>query len=224
MIDSGEELWVKIPNAPERYEISNKGRFRVWYQYKGHDYCPHCEILRKDGNNVHLGRKKYNTHKLVQQLFGVSFYDDRPGEIWVNVNGFEDLYQVSNQGRVKSKSNQVLRKDGRTQFNRERIIKFCRINSGYERVILHKDKVTKSFLVHRLVAEHYLPNPEGYEEVNHKNEIKTDNRVENLEWCDKVYNSRYGTCQARRIETRLRNNGGKYGVPRKNTWRADIKK
>lgn len=217
-----EESWIKIPGVPERYEISDSGRVRVWYKYLGHDYKPHYEFLRPDGNVVRILDKKYNVSRLLQQLFGKSFCEDIPGEEWVDVRGYEDLYQVSTYGRVKSKSNNIVRSNGVIQFNQERIIKFCLINSGYYRVMLHKDKQTKGFLVHRLVAEHFIPNPKEYKEVNHKDEKKTNNYVDNLEWCDKVYNANYGTTQERRIRTRLKNNNGKYGVPRRNTRSAGV--
>lgn len=218
------EIWKKIPGAPERYELSDNGRVRVWYRYKGSVLCPHFMIMKPDGNNIILAGKKYNIPRLMQELFGVVYCDILPEEEWLDVIGFEELYQVSNMGRVRSKPKYVERKDGVTYYQHERIIKFCKINSGYYRVLLHKDKKIKGVLVHRLVAEHFLPNINELKEVNHKNEIKTDNRVENLEWCDKIYNQNYGTCQERRIKTRLKNNNGKYGVPRRNSGSARIEK
>ena len=65
-------------------------------------------------------------------------------------------------------------------------------NRGYLRVVLQKDCEIKNYSVHRLVAEAFIPNTLNLPEVNHKNENKTDNRVENLEWCDHSYNNKYG--------------------------------
>lgn len=217
-----EEVWRKIPGVPEKYEISNKGRIRAWYKYDGHAERLHSKIIRGDGGSVCLPRKKYAISSLMQIVFGVKYCEDIDGEVWIDVRGYEDLYQVSNMGRIRSKPKVITRKNGVNQYFHERIIKFCTINSGYYRVVLHKDLGSKSFLVHRLVATHFLPNPNEYKEVNHKNEKKTDNRVENLEWCDKIYNSLYGTCQQRRIQTRLKNNNGKYGVQRRSTRDASL--
>ena len=103
-------------------------------------------------------------------------------EIWKDKKDYEGHYQVSNWGRVKS-----------IKFGKERILKPQKNTSGYLCVTLCKNNNQCQFEVHRLVAEVFLPNPNNYKEVNHKNEIKTDNRVENLEWCDRKYNQNYGT-------------------------------
>ena len=111
-------------------------------------------------------------------------------EFWRDVVGYEGLYQISNWGRVKS----LERIDCRGQLLKERILKpwKCR---GYLRVDLCKNGKGKSHLVHRLVAQAFIPNddPERKTQVNHINEDKTDNRVKNLEWCDHKYNNNFGT-------------------------------
>ena len=91
-------------------------------------------------------------------------------EIWRDVAGYEGLYQVSNLGRIKS------------FYNGERILKIRLSFWGYLRTTLTCEHKPKSFFVHRLVAEAFIPNPESKREVNHINGIKSDNRVENLEW------------------------------------------
>ena len=104
-------------------------------------------------------------------------------EIWKNIEGYPD-YQVSNMGRVKSLGNNKTRK--------EKIMSYDN-NKGYNRIQLCKDGKTKHFRIHRLVAQAFLPNPNNLPEVNHINEDKTDNRVSNLEWCNREYNINYGT-------------------------------
>lgn len=106
-------------------------------------------------------------------------------EIWKDVVGYEGLYQVSNIGRVRSIN---FKGSGCTRIRKQDIS-----NNGYARVDLWKDRNGKHFLVHRLVASAFIPNDNNLPEVNHKNECQLDNRVENLEWCDRRYNLCYGT-------------------------------
>lgn len=111
-------------------------------------------------------------------------------EIWKDVPGYAGLYQVSNTGRVKSFKNQY--------GHGIRILKGEKTQSGYIQVSLNK----KRYKIHRLVAMAFIPNPDVLPQINHKNEIKTDNRVENLEWCTAKYNVNYGTAIERRSKKR----------------------
>ena len=110
-------------------------------------------------------------------------------EIWKDIEGYENLYQVSNLGRVKALGNGGSKN---SKFSSERILKTCEIK-GYLRVTLSKDGKQKQYSVHRLVAQAFLQNPDNLPQVNHKDEDKTNNRVDNLEWCSAKYNNNYGT-------------------------------
>lgn len=114
-------------------------------------------------------------------------------EVWKDIPNYEGRYQASTFGRIKS-INSKCRKTDVIMSNRS--ISMC----GYQVVNLKKDGNRKSFMVHRLVAMTFIPNPNNYPIVNHKNENKLDNRVENLEWCDLKYNSSYGTIRNRIAE------------------------
>ena len=123
-----EEVWKKIPGLPDKYELSSQGRVRAWYNYEGHTYKPHWKLLNPDGNNVEMDRRKWNVPRLMQQVYGVNFCEDRPGETWLDVKDYEDLYQVSNMGRIRSKAKIVECKNGHSYYQHERFIKFCKIN------------------------------------------------------------------------------------------------
>lgn len=112
-------------------------------------------------------------------------------EEWKDIQGYEGLYQVSNEGRVKS-----------LKFGKEKILK-GRISSNYLLVCLRKNGKSRNKLIHRLVAEAFLENPQNLQEVNHKDENKTNNHVENLEWCTPKYNSNYGTGHQRSSEKQI---------------------
>lgn len=114
-------------------------------------------------------------------------------EIWINIMNYE-RYQVSNFGRIKS----LYFKNSKTK---ERILKLTKNRQGYLVVNLYDElgKV-KMFLVHRLVAEHFLDNSDNLPCINHKNELKDDNRVENLEYCSYEYNINYGTARKRHAD------------------------
>jgi hypothetical protein len=106
-------------------------------------------------------------------------------EVWKDIEGFEGRYQVSNLGNVKS-----LRYGGRYEV-RNLVPKVN--NKGYEWVELWKDRKRSCRQIHRLVATAFIPNPdpERYTIINHKDENPRNNRVNNLEWCDYKYNSKY---------------------------------
>jgi hypothetical protein len=95
-------------------------------------------------------------------------------EVWKDVIGYEGIYQVSNFGNVKSLGNEFSRK--------ERLLKLSFQSKGYLTVVLQKYAKRKMVLVHRLVAEHFISNIDNKPQINHINGIKTDNRLENIEW------------------------------------------
>ena len=111
-------------------------------------------------------------------------------EEWKDVVGYEGLYEVSNLGNVRNKqTGKVLKPILGKRW-------------GYYKLNLFKDGIMKSKTIHRLVAEAWIPQVEvDKDQVNHINEIKTDNRVENLEWCTVNYNNAYGTHNDRVYDT-----------------------
>ena len=112
-------------------------------------------------------------------------------EEWKAVPGYEGLYEVSNKGNVRNvRRNKLLR---------------LQKNQGYIKVWLYKNGIVTGLRVHRLVAQAFIPNPDNLLEVNHKDEDKTNNSVDNLEWCTRKYNVNYGTRNIRMRETAIKN-------------------
>lgn len=129
----------------------------------------------REQNKIYMKKKREeNKRKFV--------VDNLDGETWKPIP-FEDGYFVSNKGRVKSH-----------KWDKEVLVKCSKNEKGYMQVCLNR----KTYRVHRLVAIMFIPNPNEYLEVNHKDENKQNNHIENLEWCDRKYNMNYGTWKERR--------------------------
>ena len=112
--------------------------------------------------------------------------EDLPGEIWKDITGFDGKYQISNKGRVKS-----------LQSNKPKILTPTNNGHGYLSIPLQNNNIRKRFYVHRLVAQEFIPNPNNLPQVNHIDENSLNNHVDNLEWCDQLYNNRHGTARQR---------------------------
>lgn len=131
-------------------------------------------------------------------------------EEWKPVVGYEGLYEVSDWGNVRSLDRVVkCLNSGKYPCNRcvkGKIIKPFLTIWGYIQVYLYKSGTKKgnNHTIHRLVAEAFIPNPNNLPEVNHIDEDKTNNNVENLEWCDRKYNKNYGT-RTKKVAEKLTN-------------------
>lgn len=111
-------------------------------------------------------------------------------EVWAKIS-YSEKHLVSNFGRIKS------------LIGKEKILKPGSNGKGY--LSVHFKLNGKNYLVHRLVAEAFIPNPNNYPEVNHIDEDKSNNKVDNLEWCEHKYNNNYGSKNKRMSETRNKN-------------------
>ena len=108
-------------------------------------------------------------------------------EQWKDIFGYDGMYQVSDLGRVRSK-----------KYGDGRVLKNRKTNCGYLRVMLCKDGNPKNYMVHRLVAQAFIPNSdENKTQINHIDECKHNNRVSNLEWCTSQYNNTYNNIRRR---------------------------
>ena len=116
-------------------------------------------------------------------------------ELWKDISGYEGVYQISNLGRVKRLAYiSEISPRGYKQYMHfsEKILKPYTDKSGYVYTHLSKAGKTNAYLLHRLVAETFIPNPDNLPVVNHKDENKSNNCVDNLEWCTQQYNASYG--------------------------------
>ena len=125
-------------------------------------------------------------------------------EIWKDIHNYEGLYQISNYGSVKSLERKVKNTKSSYRIVKEKILSCGKSSNGYYYIILYKNQNKKIYRIHRLVAEAFIPNPNNYSEVNHKDENKENNNVNNLEWCNHIYNINYGTSIKRKAEKHQR--------------------
>src|SRR5574344_251986 len=112
-------------------------------------------------------------------------------EIWKDIIGYEGYYQISNMGNVKSLARNVIKRSGVIQPRKERIMDKRICSDEYYIAKLTVNNVSKSISIHRLVAIHFIPNPDNLPEVNHIDCNRQNNCVDNLEWCTHGDNVRY---------------------------------
>ncbi len=132
-------------------------------------------------------------------------------EIWKKVKGYEDCYEVSNLGNVRSLTRKVERTNpsGGKSFYiyKSKMLKSCVTKKGYLRLGLYLNDIKNNHQIHRLVASAFVDNPENKDQVNHINAIKTDNRAENLEWVSNYENFRHSVKLG--LQDNAHKNGGK---------------
>ena len=125
----------------------------------------------------------------------------KDAEMWKDIYGCNDNYQISNLGRVKSKERtEYMARNACFRTRKEKIMKLDVCEKGYARITLWENSKMKNFFVHCLVAIAFLPNPENYPIINHKDENPSNNKVDNLEWCNHSYNAMYGGARDRNLK------------------------
>lgn len=128
-------------------------------------------------------------------------------EVWKPIMGYKGFYEVSNLGNVRSIGRMVKNRWGGETYVKGKTMTQSVTAYGYKQVKLVKDGEVKSAKVHRLVAEAFISNPENLPCINHKDEVKTNNVVNNLEWCTSKYNTLYGTRVERCAKYQRENKG-----------------
>lgn len=169
-------------------------------------------IIHKDGNRTNnkvenlewcsmLSYNTYNNTEENAKKLLINILQNNTEEIWKVIPGYDEKYLISNFGNVCS-----------IQHGKKRILKPMRNAgkcNGYLTVTLYNNSIGKKVKIHRLVAEAFLPNPNNLPIINHKDEDKTNNNVDNLEWCTKLYNNTYNGLRNRATETWRRNHKDK---------------
>jgi len=112
-------------------------------------------------------------------------------ETWKDIKGYEGSYQVSNLGRVRSLDRMVKHKKEGLRKQKGLTLKNRKDYGGYYKVLLCKNGQVNNQKISRLVAQAFISNPRNKTQVNHKNGIKTDNKISNLEWCTRSENSKH---------------------------------
>lgn len=132
---------------------------------------------------------------------------DSVKEIWRDIANYEGRYQISSLGNVKRLAYSYIDTWGTGRFRQksEIVLKTRPNKFGYKMIDLRLYGQRKRVYVHRLVAQAFIPNPNNLPQVNHKDENKLNNNVDNLEWCTHAYNQQYGTKNQRMVNTRMKN-------------------
>lgn len=123
-------------------------------------------------------------------------------EEWRPVKGYEGLYEVSSFGRVRSVDRNVRYVNGNIHHRKGKFLSQYIRPDGYVQIEISKDNNKRQVTAHRLVAEAFIPNPDNLPQVNHRNEDKTANYPDNMEWCNSKYNNNFGT-KPQRISKKL---------------------
>ena len=187
---------------------TNFHQFVKLFSPKIKDFAFHEEVIGVlmkdlDPQNLQIVRRSPNgitaTHVIVDDLTqevteedkknALKFYDE-PIEIWKDVPGWEGYYQASTLGRIRGVDRRIW--NGKGYFTKKGVIlKHCYDKRGYPRVCFRRGDKPKVFTVHRLIALTFIPNPENKRTVNHKDGIKTNNFLDNLEWNTYSENTRH---------------------------------
>ena len=140
----------------------------------------------------------------------------RVGEIWKDIKGYEN-YQISNYGRIKSKTRitKVGIKNVKEALRKDKVLKPQKLTKGYLGVRLYQNTTGKTFKIHRLVANAFIPNPNNLLQVNHIDGNKSNNSADNLEWCTNEENMKHSYKIGLRNKEYLREHMRKVGKSKK---------
>lgn len=189
-----EEKWVRVPGF-SNYEISNLGKVekvgktkRIPMKVSRNGNYLYCSLTGVDRVSKQISVKQVMDACFDEHVYSDHSADNLEDETWKDVVGWENSYEVSNLGRIRTKERIATNKRGFTSAIRTKLKVAYIDGDGYQRISLYEDGRTQLLGVHRVVASAFIPNPDGFPQVNHKNGDKADNRVENLEWVTNTQN------------------------------------
>lgn len=120
-------------------------------------------------------------------------------EIWKDIKGYEKYYQVSSFGKIKSLDRYVIDKKGNLRFKKGKVLALNKDNDGYLHIRLHKNGESHIYTVHKIVATHFIEQPDDFDvvkyEINHKDNNRENNNYDNLEWVTHADNIRHSVKQ-----------------------------
>ena len=151
-------------------------------------------------------------------------------EVWKDIKNYEGLYQISNKGNVRSVNRVYFQKSSHNTYMykkyKGKMLAKTDNGNGYLIVHLLKNGKRKPCYVHRLVAEHFILNPNNYNEVNHKDFNKKNNNINNLEWVSRKINVNYSikNMQTEKTKCKASSTGEKYITKKNNYWRLNIQR
>ena len=139
-------------------------------------------------------------------MFKLRITGDLGFEFWMDIPGYEGLYQASTYGRVKSVKRFRKGKNNSVIYCPEKILSIKK-NLRYDHITLNSGKhgASKTISLHKIIAHTFIPNFNNYPYINHRDENPKNNRIENLEYCTPKYNQSYGTCRQRQQQTYSQN-------------------
>lgn len=195
MSDNGTNAMNAISEQSERQARENESSESVTINEMTTSMLGDKNKTSKEFQNIPVDKSKVINNDCNVQGVIPNAKDCAPApatEEWKPVVGYEELYEISNFGRVKRLARWFKTKGESQQWRKELILTPRLSDNGYQRVELYDiDGKRKKYRVHRLVAEAFIPNPYNLPQVNHKDENKTNNVVSNLEWCNCQYNIDY---------------------------------
>lgn len=184
--------------------LFNKENIKKWnssnneYQIEKNG-CLKCVTCNEYFPKYYFGKRsdtKRGYNMQCKKCYNIKNIKTLSGEFFKDCDGFEKYLQVSNLGRIITKERVYSSSNG-ICIKQPRILHQRKNKAGYLYVTIHIDGKTIQILSHRIIAKAFVENKYNYNFVNHKNEIKDDNRIENLEWCTIQYNNNYGTRNSR---------------------------